>query len=268
MKSIWATSSAAVFFLAETQAYLQGEVVQGSWDGFRTWLTGESKSTISKSSRDGAGTENKSIAEVSDDDDDDIWLKTAKDEAPDAAQTTSKLIHDPQTLATAHRVYLNHLTASLLLTQPTFTEPLYSLLQSIDHLVALIHRVHTIWASLDLEADEGVVDAFSDFAKEEVDVRVQLGVVGTTVKEKIWKVVGSLKDLDAQGDAIEQDDEHEESDRSGWGADEEWHYSPKMVGRVDRLLMKLDFGGWFNDYERLSNKAIDMPSDGDDDDDE
>ena len=34
MRSVWATSSAAVFFLGETEAYLQGEVVQGTWLGF------------------------------------------------------------------------------------------------------------------------------------------------------------------------------------------------------------------------------------------
>ncbi|TEY31133.1 hypothetical protein BOTCAL_0822g00030 [Botryotinia calthae] len=217
MRSVWATSSAAVFFLGETEAYLQGEVVQGTWLGFTAWLTGETRGSRTQ------------------DEDEDIWLQAAN-------QSTSRNVshnHDPQTLADAHRRYLTALASNLLLTTSTFTDPLYYLLQQIDHLVALVHRIHSVWQSLDLEADEGVVDAFSDFHKEEQDIKEQLGTIATRVKDAIEELVKTLRDID--------------QDKNGWDSGyeelvlgEEGAYVPAKVGRVDRLLMKLDFGGWFD----------------------
>lgn len=222
MRGVWATSSAAVFFLGETEAYLQGEVVKGTWDGFQSWLTGDSISEAETSQSQ---------------DDEDIWLQAARE----STQTNTGIshAHDPQTLADAHRRYLAALSTSLLLTKPSFTDPLYHLLQQIDHLVALVHRVHSIWQSLDLEADEGVVDAFSDFHKEEKDVKEQLLVVAGRVKAAIEELVKTLRDIDQE--------------KEGWDSGfeelvlgEERAYVPFKVGRVDRLLMKLDFGGWFD----------------------
>ncbi|PVH83521.1 hypothetical protein DL98DRAFT_486309 [Cadophora sp. DSE1049] len=222
MRSVWATSSAAVFFLGETEAYLQGEVVQGTWDGFKTWLAGEpSRPTTPRSSVD---------------DGDDIWLQAAREPTQQAGNSTT---HDPQTLADAHMRYLSALATSLLLTNSSFTDPLYHLLQQIDHLVALVYRVHSIWQSLDLEADEGVVDAFSDFHKEERDIKEQLVTVANRVKGGIEEIVKNLRDIDQE--------------KEGWDngfaelvLGEEGAYVPSKVGRVDRLLMKLDFGGWFD----------------------
>ncbi len=221
MRSVWATSSAAVFFLGETQAYLQGEVVQGTWDGFKNWLTGDSSRP-------------ETAKEV--EDDEDIWLEMGREST---TQTGISQKHDPQTSAEAHRRYLSTLAAHLLLTTPSFTEPLYYFLQQIDHLVALVHRVHSIWQSLDLEADEGVVDAFSDFNKEEKDVREQLVVIAARVKNAIEELIKSLRDVD-------QDREGMESGYKELVLGEEGAYVPAKVGRVDRLLMKLDFGGWFD----------------------
>jgi len=222
MRSVWATSSAAVFFLGETEAYLQGEVVQGTWVGFKTWLAGgPSRPTTPRSQED---------------DGDDIWLQAAREPAPQAGISNT---HDPQTLADAHRRYLSALATSLLLTNASFTDPLYHLLQQVDHLVALVYRVHSIWQSLDLEADEGVVDAFSDFHKEERDIKEQLVTVANRVKGGIEEIVKNLRDIDQE--------------KEGWDngfaelvLGEEGAYVPTKVGRVDRLLMKLDFGGWFD----------------------
>ena len=222
MRSVWATSSAAVFFLGETEAYLQGEVVQGTWVGFKTWLAGgPSRPTTPRSQED---------------DGDDIWLQAAREPAPQAGISNT---HDPQTLADAHRRYLSALATSLLLTNASFTDPLYHLLQQVDHLVALVYRVHSIWQSLDLEADEGVVDAFSDFHKEERDIKEQLVTVANRVKGGIEEIVKNLRDIDQE--------------KEGWDngfaelvLGEEGAYLPTKVGRVDRLLMKLDFGGWFD----------------------
>jgi hypothetical protein len=223
MRSVWATSSAAVFFLGETEAYLQGEVVHGTWLGFKKWLLGDSVSRPTSRAEGGQ--------------DEDIWLQVGRENntAPSGIRHT----HDPQTLADAHRRYLSALSASLLLTTSSFTDPLYHLLQQIDHLVALVHRVHSIWQSLDLEADEGVVDAFSDFHKEERDIKEQMVIISGRVKTAIEELVKSLREIDQE--------------KVGWDSGfaelvlgDEGAYVPAKVGRVDRLLMKLDFGGWFD----------------------
>ena len=263
MRSVWATSSAAVFFLAETQAYLQGEVVQGMWDGFRMWLSNDEESKVNNKPRQTAksiSTANTHETESDDDDEDDIWLSAAKTHNPSSSPfsaassplSSPATHHDPQILSLAHKHYLTHLTSSLLLTHTTYTTALYTLLLSIDHFVALIHRIHTIWTSLDLEADEGVVDAFSDFSKEEVDVRIQLREVGGKVKDGIKGVVEALRDVDSTSgtDAAfenEVDLGDGEWDDAGHVEGQGRRYKPRKVGRVDRLLMKLDFGGWFDD---------------------
>jgi hypothetical protein len=241
MRGVWATSSAAVFFLSETEAYLQGEVVTGTWEGFKKWLRGDSPQPA---------TSNKDHNE----EEDDIWLQTAREST--RSQTRIRQTHDPQTLADAHRRYLAALSTSLLLTTPSFTDPLYYFLQQIDHLVALVHRVHSIWQSLDLEEDEGVVDAFSDFHKEEKDVKEQMVVVATRVKGAIEELVKSLREVDQE--------------KEGWeGAfgelvlGEEGAYVPRKVGRVDRLLMKLDFGGWFGDGRKSDDGELGLEDDDD-----
>ncbi|KUJ16532.1 uncharacterized protein LY89DRAFT_617796 [Mollisia scopiformis] len=241
MRSVWATNSAAVFFLGETEAYLQGEVVQGTWLGFKNWITGDvaSRPTSSKSQPI--------------EDEDDIWLQAGKEPIAQSPTYT----HDPQSLADAHRRYLSALTSSLLLNTPSFTEPLYHLLQQVDHLVALVYRVHSIWQSLDLEADEGVVDAFSDFHKEENDVKEQLVVIANRVKGAIEELVKCLRDID-------QEKEGWDNGFSELVLGEEGAYVPAKVGRVDRLLMKLDFGGWFD----VTKGDGDLVRDGDSDYDE
>ncbi|TVY91848.1 Gamma-tubulin complex component [Lachnellula willkommii] len=241
MRGVWATSSAAVFFLGETEAYLQGEVVEGTWTGFQNWLTGESSSrpTSSKSQLE---------------DDDDIWLQAAREST--ASRTGISQTHDPQSLADAHRRYIAALASSLLLTTSSFTDPLYHLLGQIDHLVALVHRIYSIWQSLDLEADEGVVDAFSDFQKEEKDVREQMGLITGRVKAAIELLIKSLRDIDQE--------------KEGWDngfaelvLGEEGAYVPAKVGRVDRLLMKLDFGGWFDDGRTVGDDGSESGSEDD-----
>lgn len=114
-----------------------------------------------------------------------------------------------------------------------------------------MHRVHAIWQSLDLEADEGVVDAFSDFHKEEKDVKEQLIVVAGRVKSAIADLVKCLRDID-------QEKEGWDSGYAELVLEEEGAYVPTKVGRVDRLLMKLDFGGWFlNDGRRMDGDSGD-----------
>ncbi|EEY22149.1 Spc97/Spc98 family protein [Verticillium alfalfae VaMs.102] len=123
---------------------------------------------------------------------------------------------------------------------------LLTLLVSTDHLVALVHRLHSIWTSMDLEADAGVVDAFVDLETEERSVAVALRDVEGRVKAGIEDVIAALRILEADSSFAEGLDGGSATDEMDgvWGA-EEGEYTPRRVGGVERLLMKLDFGGWF-----------------------
>lgn len=212
LRNAWATASAAIFFLGETEGYLQTEVVAGLTEDLHAWLQPPKPPPPGE-------------------EEDDIWL--AEPEENDTP-------HDPQSLAAAHRRYLQTLVRRLLLAHVGFTQPLYELLATIDHLVALVRRLQAVWAAADLEADVGVVDAFVDLAREERDVRGELGEVEGRVKRGVEGLVGVLRGLE---------EEEGVGDGDGGGGEEEGEeeggYVPRRVGGVDRLLMKLDFGSWF-----------------------
>ncbi|KAK4226761.1 senescence-associated protein-domain-containing protein [Podospora fimiseda] len=245
LRNAWATASAAIFFLGETEGYLQTEVVAGLSDGFHSWLTtGQDQEHSTTTTLSPNKNQESSPAAAVDEEDDDIWLEP-RASSPEPSKTQP---HDPQTLATAHRLYLRTLVARLLLNQPTFTDPLYELLAQIDHLVSLVYRLDLVWTAADLEADVGVVDAFVDLAREERDVTLELRGVEDNVKVGIQGVVEELRRLEGKGAA----DEDELVRGAGEEAEVRWErgeYVPRRVGGVDRLLMKLDFGGWFENGE-------------------
>ncbi|KAK3491862.1 Spc98 family-domain-containing protein [Neurospora crassa] len=374
LRTAWATASAAIFFLGETEAYFQGEVVEGLTEGFEDWLHGGSGNRTSeekkkkKKKKDGAdwrgsrpstglrsrastgasltrgrgrdsrlskrsfGSKRTWDDDVSmggyDDDDEvdgddidmvedeshaegnleesDVWLNTAANPspAPTNSNDPDRQPRDPQTLATAHRVYLRALLRRLLLTLESFTQPLYELLVNIDHLVALMHRLQQVWAAADLEEDVGVVDAFVDLKKEERDLTAQLQTIASNVKNGIKEVVQELKRIetspfstaDASDRAIGLDEGEEEEDdgaddylladdvpdtaqagrkrKRGWRAEEEagkekikeaGEYVPRRVGGVDRLLVKLVFGGWFSGGGDQVGGSLDGLMEGDED---
>ncbi|KAK4130560.1 hypothetical protein BT67DRAFT_390890 [Trichocladium antarcticum] len=264
LRNAWAAASAAIFFLGEVEGYLQTEVVAGLSDGFHLWLTtgddeqrhGDASKKTGLRTPEGNPSPPKPN-NTTYDADGDIWLaeggpgsaSSSTQHAPQ--QQTQTHPHDPQSLATAHRLYLRTLVHRLLLSHPSFTDPLYELLVQIDHLVALVHRLQAVWAAADLETDVGVVDAFVDLEKEERDVREEIRGVEGRVKRGIEGLVGELRRLEGSGDLVRG--------KAGEGGEgdggEEWdgvvvvresgEYVPRRVGGVDRLLMKLDFGSWF-----------------------
>ncbi|KAI0876801.1 Spc97/Spc98 family protein [Hypoxylon argillaceum] len=256
MRSTWSTSSAAIFFLGETEAYLQVEVVESLWSHFYGWLTGTSEvlrgeqhNRLSSTSQvKGFPINNLATGDIRPINDGGGGGSPVITTTHQGAQPN----HDPQTLSTAHRQYLGALTRRLLMTQHAFVAPLYDLLIQIDQLVALVHRLHGVWVAADLEADEGVVDAFSNLDAEERDVRAQLRGVERRVKFGIENVISALRTLSLdsgfaaemegeEGNATMEDLEGD-MDVDGDGA---MRYRPRRVGGIDRLLMKLDFGGWF-----------------------
>lgn len=262
MRSTWTTCSAAIFFLAEVEGYLQVEVVAELWEGFQRWLTTGSDEfrppESTRPSRRPTPTPEQDPDAMDEDDevdDTDVWL--AEGTTIPHAQGTGeedKHPHDPQTLAAAHRNYLSTLVRRLLLSQQVFTDPLYDLLVEIDQLVALINRLQDIWNSVDLEEDVGVVDAFIDLEREERDVKGQLRAVEGKVKGGIEGIIGTLRNVEADHEGLAWGDDAD--GEGGGGLREEGQYVPRRVGGVDRLLMKLDFGSWF-DLGRGDNVEMD-----------
>ena len=238
MRRVWATSSAGLYLLGELEAYFHGEVVKGTWESLQEWLNGPTPASVSATSGTAPGAD--------EDSDEDIWASAGK-ELPDT--TSNDHSHDPQTISVAHQRYLLSLKHQLLLTSPSFTNPLFQLLQQIDHLVALVHRINSVWSSLDLETDEGVIDAFSDFHKEETDVQGQLVLAAQNVKEAINALIVSIRDIDVDVEGREKRLEQLEAEIVDVDLSGEEIYIPTKVGRVDRLLMKLDFGGWLAPLE-------------------
>lgn len=254
MRSAWTTCSAAIFFLAEVEGYLQVEVVAELWEGLQRWLTtGSDEHRPPESTRPSRAPTPAPVRDPDamdeDDDDDDLWLaegvKTPR--ARDHAGAEDKHPHDPQTLAAAHRLYLATLVRRLLLSHQDFTDPLYHLLVEVDQLVALVHRLQEIWNAIDLEEDVGVVDAFVDLEREERDIKGRINSVEDKIKGGIEGVITILRNIegDHEGLAWGSEDAGEDAE-GGAGLREEGQYVPRRVGGLDRLLMKLDFGSWFN----------------------
>ncbi|CAH0028213.1 unnamed protein product [Clonostachys rhizophaga] len=267
MRSSWTTASAAIFLLAETEAFLQTDIVEALWVHFHAWLTSSSDNTNSTTSSPGKDSENRhdgadggdELGEESDGEDD-IWLQDSQSpsrprnqrEQRDTNPTPkSHPPHDPQSLATAHALYLRTLAHRILLTEVTFTEALYSLLVHVDHLVAHTHRLHSIFVALDLESDAGVVDAFVDLHSEEAEVTALLRGVERKVQRGIGGVVSALRSLENdpefiaawEGDDTSRDEAASDEHDMSFG-DDTLGYRPPRLGSITRLLMKLDFGTW------------------------
>lgn len=108
---------------------------------------------------------------------------------------------------------------------------------------------------MDLEADEGVVDAFSNLGAEEIEVKLKIKELEVNVKRGVEDVVGVLRVLSVDpGFMAELEGESElyGDDEGLIVGGEEGMYAPKRIGGIDRLLMKLDFGGWFDQGEQGS----------------
>ncbi|KAB5523882.1 gamma-tubulin complex component protein [Coniochaeta sp. 2T2.1] len=252
LRSTWATCSAAIFFLAETEAYLQTEVVAGLWEGFQRWLTTGSNDEPPQQRIDSQTSVDATVE--GNPDDEDIWLEDASttSQNPDSTTTSHQQTQDPQSLAQAHRSYLRYLVHRLLLTNQPFTEALYELLVHVDRLVALVTRLQAVWTAADLETDVGVVDAFVDHEREEREVVREVRDVERKIKEGVAGCVGVLRGF--EGDwgniGLEESEGNEDVAGAEMRLREEGMYVPRRVGGVDRLLMKLDFGSWFDGGSR------------------
>jgi hypothetical protein len=140
--------------------------------------------------------------------------------------------HDPAVLTTSHRLFLTSLCRALLITDIPFTTTLRNLFRHIDALVALVLRLQSIQESLDLEEDEGVVDPMGDFAKQEQEVKLELGRARKRVDSELRNVVDRLRSIDQEGENVDDDEDERE----------EGAFVPWRGGGVERLLMRIEGG--------------------------
>ncbi|KAL2820583.1 gamma-tubulin complex component protein [Aspergillus cavernicola] len=235
MRAIWATSSASLFVLSEIGSFFQGEVINGSWQHFREWIeAGESDTASFSGSRPGTATSSKTR---------NFGHTMAADESSEESkpEALSPRRHDPESLTAAHRRYLYSLVQALFINDTPFTKALRTLLARIDHFIALVIRLESIQRNMDLETDEGVVDALIDYAGEEREVWQALRAARGDVERGINEVVARLRDID---------DSRAEEGRMMFEPTGSWtmaqandcSYVPRKAAGVDRLLMKLDFG--------------------------
>lgn len=239
MRAIWATSSASLFVLSEIGSFFQGEVINGSWQHFCEWIeAGVSDTGSTPGSR--PGTANSSKARVQ-------GLATATDEQGEepGSEAAPPRRHDPEALTTAHRRYIFSLVQSLFLNDTPFTKALRGLLARIDHFIALVIRLESIQRNMDLETDEGVVDALVDYASEEREVWQALRAAREDTERGINGVVARLRDIDdSRTEEGRMMFEPTTSATGSWtlGHANGCSFVPRKALGVDRLLMKLDFG--------------------------
>ena len=244
MRPIWATASASLFVLSEIGSFFQGEVVNGSWQHFREWIEGvPSSASSSAGSRPGSASVRSAQQDTRPISSDKASTHGFRD-----SQTQQ---HDPESLIVAHHRYLTSVVHSLFLTDVPFTIALRSLLASVDRFIALLVRLEGIQRNMDLETDEGVVDALFDYPREEREVRQELRASRDAVEAGIKEVVARLRNIDdSRSEEGRRNFDLARDPAQGWqingglvsGFGGSRQYVPRKAAGVDRLLMKLDFG--------------------------
>ncbi|KAI9800283.1 MAG: hypothetical protein M1833_003397 [Piccolia ochrophora] len=277
MRTVWAVSGAAVFLLAGIGEYFQGEVVHGSWEEFRSWLehlpspsdpsthtqherphSGDSRPPTSSSnfptphSRPSTSSSAKPPTQPTRAPTSSLHMRkppttttTSRPTSSSSTATPQATPHDPETLSLAHTTYLSALTTQLLLTDRPFTLSLRALLLATDTFTSLITRLSQTWQTLDLETDEGVVDAFSDVRAEEKDVLGEVERVRERVRGGVKEVIGRLRVLDQRGEGGWRGTSG--SVNGGKGDLVDGGFVPWRGRGVGRLLMRLEFGSLVDD---------------------
>ena len=215
MRNIWATCRAAIFFLAESEAYFQGEVVQESFKSFLEWVQGPRRPQHSET--------RPTTPE----------RPPTREAQPEAEMQQQQ---DPEELAFAHRHFISSVAYSLLITDGAFTKALRTFCTHVDDLVAHITLLQSIQQNLDLEEDEGVEDFSQNYKKEEADVSLEMDRARRRLDSDLKALVERLREID--GERIGASGPRPPNALE----DVEGKYEPLRVGGIDRLLMKLDWG--------------------------
>ncbi len=249
MRRYWAVASKAQFVISEFGGYFQGEIVEGHWQHFLSWLIslqGDDDIFAAKSSRVGASTMGGVNLSRPGTAASQEQFKSSQSSAATRAFRRSALNqqptqNDPATLAKAHQRYLCALRSSLLLKVTGFTKVLLETLRLLDHFVALFARLETTQRNLDLEADDGVIDALANHKSDEQETLQEMERSRKTIEEQLDKLVKELRD------SVDRDNVEGAWEDGGQRLDEldlgSSLYTPWRPRDIDGLLMKLEFIG-------------------------
>ena len=199
MRRYWAIASKSRFVLSELGGYFQGEIVQGHARHFVSWLASlQEDDQTPPESRPGTSTSAEQHLAGNGARMTMRQFNISRSSATSGAFRRSALNQqprqsDPATLARAHQRYLTALCSSLLLNATGFTEALLRLLRLLDHFVALFGRLDATQQGLDLEADEGVVDALANHTVDEHDILQELERSRSMVEDHLDELVKELR---------------------------------------------------------------------------
>jgi len=141
-------------------------------------------------------------------------------------------------MAEGHQAYLRALKGALFFDNDGFRGTLKELLNQIDHFIALFSRLQAVWEGLDLQEDDGVVDAFSNHAQEEREVFAEMDRTREAIEATLIEIVGKIREVEKDKRGTTAMDAMTEGlngvDFNGT------KFVPWQVKTVDRLVMKLD----------------------------
>ncbi|KAL8897569.1 MAG: hypothetical protein Q9207_007150 [Kuettlingeria erythrocarpa] len=227
MRPVWATVASAAFLLAELGTYFQGEVIRSSWEDFQGWLNPAAAALSRPQSQEGM-----QMAE---------GLRASSKTRPTLSEGTVYFgtvievegpLRDPERLMMAHQRFLGCLCQSLLLDRSSFTDRLRAFMTDVDHLCALMGRLHTVQQSVDVEKDlQLTTEGPSNSEIEESRLLDDLASARGKIEEGLNSLVELLRGVDL-------------STASGYGLkglNIEDEFFPKVNNRLDRLLLKIDY---------------------------
>lgn len=229
LRPVWATVRSTAFLLAELGAYLQSEVIQSAWKEFQGWLNTGASALSRPQSRDTqpqAGFEASTSSHLN---------MPAKGTSMHAvASQHEEPLRDPERLMMAHQTFLASLCRSLLLDKSRFTDRLRALMTDIDHLCALMNRLQPVQQSADLEKDLQNTEVYTNSESEEVRLLREIASARRKMEAGLTALVGQLRDMDAP----------RATTNSPLGLEvpvSDDQFVPKVSGRLDSLLLKLDY---------------------------
>ncbi|EGE05743.1 Spc97/Spc98 family protein [Trichophyton equinum CBS 127.97] len=145
---------------------------------------------------------------------------------------------------------------SLFLTDVPFTHTLRSLISHVDRFVSLLGQLQTIQQNLDLETDEGVFDSLQDYAQDEARVWAEVSAARTDLESSMTELIARLRDIDDHrttkgATSLDISTRHSHPALRWVKGNEETMrgrldnnvFVPWRAAGVDRLLMRLEFGG-------------------------
>lgn len=255
MRTHWACAHQVHFLLSEITNYFHGEVMLNSWTQLRTWLNFDNSSDRPASSRFSSRPATASSKPAAS-------LNSSTASNPPKLSDFKSRRDDPRTAARAHRKYLEALQHSLLLDNTEYIAILRELLITVDHFVALFQRLQTVWQGLDLQQDEGMVDAFSDYTREEQDLMAEMARTNNSLMDQLHELVASMRETEKERDLNDTTTGIGRIGLSGNNNGDD--FEPWKARTLDRLLMKLDFLSGERE-EKFENALVGIDDDDNDD---